>query len=158
MPYAQGIKQLEDVRDTLKIESILTTSDQAYSKTDLNSNTIEKEDGDVEGPFDLGVSITESLDDDKETQIVYYSTSNLMDSQTNQMVSGGNEKLIMESLKWMTDTEESASVSIPSKSLEVSYLTITDYDAAFWKICTIALIPGIFLVIGFVVWIKRRKA
>ncbi len=157
-PYAQGIKQLEDVRDTVKIESILTTSDQAYSKTDLNSNTIEKEDGDVEGPFDLGVSITESLDDDKETQIVYYSTSNLMDSQTNQMVSGGNEKLIMESLKWMTDTEESASVSIPSKSLEVSYLTITDYDAAFWKICTIALIPGIFLVIGFVVWIKRRKA
>lgn len=158
VPYAQGIKQLEDVRDTVKIESILTTSDQAYSKTDLNSNTIEKEDGDVEGSFDLGVSITESLDDDKETQIVYYSTSNLMDSQTNQMVSGGNEKLIMESLKWMTDTEESASVSIPSKSLEVSYLTITDYDAAFWKICTIALIPGIFLVIGFVVWIKRRKA
>ena len=157
-PYAQGIKQLDDVRDTVKIESILTTSDQAYSKTDLNSNTIEKEDGDVEGPFDLGVSITENLDDDKETQIVYYSTSNLMDSQKNQMVSGGNEKLIMESLKWMTDTEESASVSIPSKSLEVSYLTITDYDAAFWKICTIALIPGIFLVIGFVVWIKRRKA
>ena len=157
-PYAQGIKKLDDVRDTVTIESILTTSDQAYSKTDLNSNTIEKEDGDVEGPFDLGVSITESLDDDKETQIVYYSTSNLMDSQTNQMVSGGNEKLIMESLKWMTDTEESASVSIPSKSLEVSYLTITDYDAAFWKICTIALIPGFFLVIGFVVWIKRRKA
>ena len=157
-PYAQGIKKLDDVRDTVTIESILTTSDQAYSKTDLNSNTIEKEDGDVEGPFDLGVSITESLDDDKETQIVYYSTSNLMDSQTNQMVSGGNEKLIIESLKWMTDTEESASVSIPSKSLEVSYLTITDYDAAFWKICTIALIPGIFLVIGFVVWIKRRKA
>ena len=157
-PYAQGIKKLDDVRDTVTIESILTTSDQAYSKTDLNSNTIEKEDGDVEGPFDLGVSITESLDDDKETQIVYYSTSNLMDSQTNQMVSGGNEKLIMESLKWMTDTEESASISIPSKSLEVSYLTITDYDAAFWKICTIALIPGLFLVIGFVVWIKRRKA
>ena len=157
-PYAQGIKKLDDVRDTVTIESILTTSDQAYSKTDLNSNTIEKEDGDVEGPFDLGVSITESLDDDKETQIVYYSTSNLMDSQTNQMVSGGNEKLIIESLKWMTDTEESVSVSIPSKSLEVSYLTITDYDAAFWKICTIALIPGLFLVIGFVVWIKRRKA
>ena len=157
-PYAQGIKKLDDIRDTVTIESILTTSDQAYSKTDLNSSTIEKEDGDVEGPFDLGVSITESLDDDKETQIVYYSTSNLMDSQTNQMVSGGNEKLIIESLKWMTDTEESASVSIPSKSLEVSYLTITDYDAAFWKICTIALIPGLFLVIGFVVWIKRRKA
>ena len=149
---------MDDVRDTVTINSILTTSDQAYSKTDLNSDTLEKEDGDEEGPFDLGVSITETLDDDKETQIVYYSTSNLMESQVNQMVSGGNEKLIIESLKWMTDTEDSATVSIPSKSLSVSYLTLTDYDAAFWKICTIGLIPGFFLVVGLVVWMKRRKA
>ena len=155
---AQGIKKMDDVRDTVTINSILTTSDQAYSKTDLNSDTLEKEDGDEEGPFDLGVSITETLDDDKETQIVYYSTSNLMESQVNQMVSGGNEKLIIESLKWMTDTEDSATVSIPSKSLSVSYLTLTDYDAAFWKICTIGLIPGFFLVVGFAVWMKRRKA
>ena len=157
-PYAQGIKKMDDVRDTVTINSILTTSDQAYSKTDLNSDALEKEDGDEEGPFDLGVSITETLDDDKETQIVYYSTSNLMESQVNQMVSGGNEKLIIESLKWMTDAEDSATVSIPSKSLSVSYLTLTDYDAAFWKICTIGLIPGFFLVVGFVVWMKRRKA
>ena len=76
VPYAQGIKKMDDVRDTVTINSILTTSDQAYSKTDLNSDTLEKEDGDEAGPFDLGVSITETLDDDKETQIVYYSTSN----------------------------------------------------------------------------------
>ena len=57
-----------------------------------------------------------------------------------------------------TDTEDSATVSIPSKSLSVSYLTLTDYDAAFWKICTIGLIPGFFLVVGLVVWMKRRKA
>ena len=41
------------------------------------------------------------------------------DFPVNQMVSGGNEKLIIESLKWMTDTEDSATVSIPSKSLSV---------------------------------------
>ena len=157
-PYAQGIQKTDDVRDTVNITSILTTSDSAYSKTDMSGTSIDKEDGDVDGPFDLGVMITESLDDDKETQIVYYSTSNLMESQVNQMVSGGNKQLIVESLKWMTDTEESASVSIPSKSLQVSYLTLTAYDASFWKICTIALIPGAFLVIGFVVWLKRRKA
>ena len=37
---------MDDVRDTVTINSILTTSDQAYSKTDLNSDTLEKEDGD----------------------------------------------------------------------------------------------------------------
>lgn len=157
-PYAQGIQKLEDVRDTLTVESLLTTSDKAYSKTNMNSSSIEKEDGDIEGPFDLGVSITETLSDGKETQIVYYSTSNILDSQVNQMVSGGNEQLVMASLNWMTDTEESTVVSIPSKSLEVSYLTLTDYDASFWKICTIGLIPGFFLIAGFVIWFKRRKA
>lgn len=157
-PYAQGIQKTDDVRDTVTIDSILTTSDQAYSKTNMQSSQIEKEDDDVNGPFDLGVAITEKLDDDKETQIVYYSTANLMESQANQMVSGGNEKLLLESLSWMTSTDESSSVSISSKSLQSTSLTVTDYDAAFWKICTIGLIPGVFLVAGFLIWLRRRKA
>ena len=156
MPYAQGIQKSEDVRDTVTIESLLTTSDSAYSKTDVNSGTLSKEDGDV--PFDLGVSITETVDTDKETHIIYYSTSNLLQSQVNQMVSGGNEKLVMASLSALVDTEDSTTVSIPSKSLEVSYLTLTAYDASFWKICVIGLIPGAFLLVGFMIWLKRRKA
>ena len=158
MPYAQGIQKLDDVRDTVTVEDILTTSDSAYSKTNLQSETLEKEDGDVEGPFALGVSIKEDVGDRKKTQIIYYSSSYIMDSQMNQLVSGGNEKLVTESLNSMVSTEETTTVSIPSKSLEVSYLTISDYDASFWKICTIGLIPGIFLVAGFVIWFKRRKA
>ena len=158
MPYAQGIQKTEDARDTINIESLLTTSDSAYSKTNVNSNTLEKESGDIDGPFDLGVSITETVDDDKETHIIYYSTSNLLQSQVNQMVSGGNEKLIMASLSALVDSEDTTTVSIPSKSLEVSYLTLTAYDASFWKICTIGLIPGAFLVIGIMIWLKRRKA
>ena len=157
-PYAQGIRQLDNVRDTLTIESLLTTSDEAYSKTDLNTETLEKTDEDIDGPFDIGVSITEEVDDDKTTQIIYYSTANLMDSQINQMVAGGNEQMITESLNWMCSTDETSTISIPSKSLEVSYLTVTAYDAAYWKICVMGLIPGVFLVVGFVVWLKRRKA
>ena len=66
--------------------------------------------------------------------------------------------MITESLNWMCSSDESSTISIPAKSLQVSYLTVTAYDAAFWKICVMGLIPGVFLVIGFVVWLKRRKA
>ena len=156
-PFAQGIQKLDDVRDTVNIESILTTSDSAYSKTNMNSSQIEKEEGDVDGPFDIGVSITESLADEKETQLVYYSTANIIDSQINQMVSGGNQQLVTESLKWLVDTEESASVSIPSKSLQVASLSLTEYDTSFWKIWVIGIIPGVFLILGFVIWFKRRR-
>lgn len=156
-PYAQGIVKSEDIRSTVTIDSLLSTSDQAYSKTNLNNGALDKESGDIDGPFDVGVSVTETVED-KETKLVYYSASSLLDSQVNQMVSGGNEKLVMESLKWMVDTEESATVSIPSKSLEISSLIISDYDASFWKICVMGLIPGFFLVAGFAVWFKRRRA
>lgn len=157
-PYAQGIQKLEEVRGTLTVESLLTTSDSSYSKTNMNSDTLEKEAEDIEGPFDLGVSITETVGEDKETQIVYYSTANLMDNQINQLVSGGNAQMILSSLNWMTGSEEQTNVSIPSKNLQVSYLTLTAYDTSFWTICTIGLIPGFFLIVGFVVWYKRRKA
>ena len=56
----RGIQKTDDVRDTVTIDSILTTSDQAYSKTNMQSSQIEKEDDDVNGPFDLGVAITEN--------------------------------------------------------------------------------------------------
>lgn len=156
-PFAQGVVQADDVRSTVVVNSLLSTSDQAYSKSNLSSGSLEKEDGDTDGPFDVGVSVTENVDD-KETKLVYYSASSLLDSQVNQMVSGGNEKLVMESLKWMVDTEETVTVSIPSKSLQVSSLMIPGYDASFWKICVMGVIPGFFLVAGFVVWFKRRRA
>lgn len=158
MPYAQGIKKTDDVRDTVTINSLLTTSDSAYSKVDVNSGTIEKTDDDIDGPFDLGVSITETLDNDKETQIVYYASSNLMDSQINQMVSGGNEQMIMSSLSWMCSSDETSTISVPSKNLQISYLTLTAYDVSFWKIIVMGIIPVVFLVMGFMVWLKRRKA
>ena len=158
MPYAQGIKKTDDVRDTVTINSLLTTSDSAYSKVDVNSGAIEKTDDDIDGPFDLGVSITETLDDDKETQIVYYASSNLMDSQINQMVSGGNEQMIMSSLSWMCSSDETSTISVPSKNLQISYLTLTAYDVSFWKIMVMGIIPVVFLVMGFMVWLKRRKA
>ena len=35
MPYAQGIKQTDNLRDTVTVNSLLTTSDSAYSKVDV---------------------------------------------------------------------------------------------------------------------------
>ena len=54
--------------------------------------------------------------------------------------------------------DETSVISVPSKNLQISYLTLTAYDVSFWKIMVMGIIPVIFLVIGFMVWLKRRKA
>ena len=153
-----GIKSLENVRDTIKIDSILTTSDSAYQKTDLeNMETTEKEDGDLEGPFPLAVSITEDLGDDKKTQIVYFASSAIFNDQMNATVSGANYELLSSSLSWLCGTEEDSSISIPSKSYDMTALMVPSSDASFWSIFVTAVVPVTILLVGFGIWLKRRK-
>ena len=153
-----GIKSLENVRDTIKIDSILTTSDSAYQKTDLeNMETTEKEDGDLEGPFPLAVSITEDLGDDKKTQIVYFASSAIFNDQMNATVSGANYELLSSSLSWLCGTEADSSISIPSKSYDMTALMVPSSDASFWSIFVTAVVPVTILLVGFGIWLKRRK-
>lgn len=155
---AQGISQIENVRDSLEISSILSTTDSSYSKTDLeNMETMEKEEGDIQGPFDLGVMITEKVDDEKETQIVYFSSQSLFDDSANAMVSGTNYELLSASLGWMCNTDETNTVSIPSKSYDNTSLVIPAADANFWSIFVTAVLPLCVLALGFAIWMKRRK-
>ena len=67
---------------------------------------------------------------------------------------GDNQHYAMQMPYYLVPTINSTDAS--SETASAGYYVLAPY--AFWKICTIALIPGIFLVIGFVVWIKRRKA
>lgn len=209
---AQPIETLEDARETVSFSSILSTSDSAYAKVDVaNMATYEKESGDTDGPFDLGVLITEDVaaegDVDVEeadagestdteettnaegeeaanaeeadtvdagdvntedtadaaensarsdqTRLAVFSSSALLDASGDQMVSGGNSKLFMNTLSWICGRE--TSVSVPVKSLSVEYLTLTSASSSFWSIVTIALIPGAFLICGLYVWLRRRK-
>ena len=153
MPVAQAVEKLEDKRDSVTIESLLTTSDSAYVKTNVNG-TLEKEDGDAEGPFDVGVAVTESVDNG-ETKLIYLTSANLFSQQVDAMVSGNNVKLLANSVSWMCDQEQS--VSIPSKSTQISYLTVTVASARMWGMVTIGLLPVLCLVLGGGIWFKRRK-
>ena len=153
MPVAQAVEKLEDKRDTVTIESLLTTSDSAYVKTNVNG-TLEKEDGDAEGPFDVGVAVTESVDNG-ETKLIYLTSANLFSQQVDAMVSGNNVKLLANSVSWMCDQEQR--VSIPSKSTQISYLTVTAASARMWGMVTIGLLPVLCLVLGGGIWFKRRK-
>ncbi|NCB93431.1 MAG: ABC transporter [Clostridia bacterium] len=157
MPAAQAISTLDSYRDTLTIESLLSTSEDAYIKTDVqNMTTYEKEDTDENGQFQLGVMITETVDDENETQIAYYGSSSLLDSATDQQVSGGNTELIIDSLGWMCENDVPV-IDVASKSLVMDYLTIPEYDAGYWSAITCGVIPVLFLIIGGIIWFKRRK-
>lgn len=168
----QGLNVAEDVRDTLVIDQILSPTDEAFVKTSPQTmTTYEKEDGDVEGSFSVGVVISESVSSDttedseteddtatqKETQIACFSSSSILDDSINSMVSDGNYTLYMNCVKWMVDTDDSEIISIASKSVSLDYLTVTRGKAVFYAFILILVLPLTCLVIGGVICHKRKR-
>lgn len=185
---AQGIRTSSDVREGVSIESILSSSSSSYSKLNVeNMTTYEKEADDIDGPFDLGVIITETVEltdeeeteeneteeseteegetdaedvntlaaETAETKLAVFTSSSLLDASADQMVSGGNSKLFMNTLSWACG--HTVTVSVPVKSLSVNYLTLTSASSSFWSIVVIGIIPGVFLIAGLFIWLSRRK-
>ena len=151
---SQGMTILNEVRSSLEVKPILKTSDQAYLKVNTNSETFTQEEDDPSGPFVLGAAITEEYQG-KETKLAVFSSSNLLhDSMvsTNQF---GNGELLMSVIDWATELE--LSVSIPSKNIQQSYLTMSKATAGRWAIALTVVLPAALLIAGFAIWFTRRR-
>ena len=151
-PMAQGIDISADIRSTLTISELLSTSEKAFSKVDITSTNPDKEAGDIDGPFALGVAVEDSRYNGK---VVWYTTPYLLISEYNTAVSGGNYDLFLNTLGWMCERE--SSISIHSKSLSVEYLNINAADGRSLNIFFIGILPLAAIVIGGVVWYRRKK-
>ena len=158
-PMSQGILTSDSHRDSIIYQPLLTTSDASYSKEDVeNMTTSEKEKGDKSGPFTIGMLIQEDTnnDDEADTEIVYYSTGYLLESNYNQAVSGSNAQLLGGTVNYLCNGEKT-SAAVQTKSLQVKYLTLTDRAANIWTAICVFTLPLLFIIAGLAVWASRRK-
>ena len=155
MPMAHGITPLEHYRDTLEITPLLSTTDSAYAKVNAYSvTTLEKTQGDLDGPFDIGVAVTETVSGG-ETRFVWFSTSQFLLEDVNSLVSGANQDLFLNALNYLCARENS--ISIRSRSLMSTYLTIPSGTASALSVIVTVALPLIVVVTGIVVCVRRRK-
>lgn len=155
LAFAQGMTEAADISEDLTYESLLTTSAKSYSKTNLESENLDQEAADITGPFDLGVVVTKTIDENVEAKLIVFSSETLLDEQVDSMVSGGNSTLFLNVMSQLVDHE--STVSIEPKSMSTEYLTVPSGSAIFWGILTIILIPLLLLAIGGIIWFGRRK-
>lgn len=134
------------------VTELLTTTDASFSKiAGFELATYEKEDGDIDGPFAVAVSI----EDDSGGQIVWFSSSDFLADDYNAYSSGANADLGMNSLAGLIG--ETEAMAIRSKSLNYNYLTISESTASLLKMTIIGIFPLAYFVIGVVVVLRRRR-
>lgn len=149
MPISQGMI-IND--ESGAVTPLLTTSSESFSKiAGYDLTTYEKEEGDVDGPFAVALSI----DCSNEGQIVWFSSAAFLDDMYNALSSGSNSDLAMNALSSLIG--ESEAMAIRSKSLNYNYLSITDSTASLLKTLMIGVFPLTYLGVGVFVILKRRR-
>ncbi len=151
MPIAQGLTVTEDT-GTAAVTELLTTSEASFSKiAGYALSSYEKEEGDIDGPFALAVSVQ----CENEGEIIWFASSQFLDEMYNAYSSGANLDLAMNALSFIIG--ETEAVAIRSKSLNYNYLTISDSTSSFLKTMMIGVFPLAYLGIGICVGVGRRK-
>ena len=178
-PYCQGLTFTE--KEDVEVTPLLASSEKSYVRDDIeNSTSYDRQDGDEDGPFYIGLSCTaqvagaasqeqetdESGNTDaasgdvknSESTAIIFSCENLFTQEADTMVAGTNQKLFSGVLQaFETEDGESSSVVIPVKNYEVEYLTVSQSWISILALITVIVIPFGFLITGFVIWFRRRK-
>ena len=151
VPLSQGMTIGSTSNGT--VTELMYTSDYAFSKVaGFELDTYEYEEGDIEGPFTIALSI----DTNGGGQIVWFSASDFLDDMYNAYSSGANVDLAMNTVSSLLGEREA--ISIRSKSLNYNYLTISEETASTLKLLMIGAFPLAYLGIGiFVILSKRGK-
>lgn len=147
---AHAIGRVENIRNSVKIESLFTTSDGAYIMNDGEGDSEQK------AKYDLGVAISESLGDGA-TKLVWVGSSEMLTDSYAAAVSYGSYYYYLYALNWIFDSYESDLDAIAGKSLETPVLVVTASQAKLWSVIFIVVIPLAVLTPGIICWVRRRR-
>jgi ABC-2 type transport system permease protein len=151
MVDASGLKISDTKRSTLKVEPLLTTSDSAFSKADINSSSVEKEDGDITGPFDLGICSADTYNNVTSDLVVFSSASTF----SNDTATYSNGDVLAGAVGFLSGNENT--LTIPTKSVLPTQLTLSAKQVYMLTAIAVIIIPIIILIFGGIICYKRRK-
>lgn len=155
-----GLTKEDAVRSTLTVDSLLESSVEAFSRTDMKATSIEKIDSDIAGPFSIGMAVSEASGEDsqegKTAKLVVYGSYTMADQSFTSSSQFGNRSIVLNTMSWLCDSE-TKSFAIPSRSLDMQQVSIEASDKIVWTSLLVVILPLAVLGTGFIIWFKRRR-
>lgn len=143
-------------------ETIATTSDSSFVRTDFNQNTVSRTNKDSEeGSCIIGALVTKEISDDKTSELIIYSDETF--ASTSQLAIGyqyvnavslyNNEDVVLNSVYHLTEREDTITIR---KTDETTYYTVTDQEDVIIK-TIIFVVPVLVIGAGIAVMIIRKR-
>ena len=142
----RGLTLTDPVRDTITVESFLTTSEDGYAVVDEEHQT--------QGVYTVGPVATEAIDDDTTARLTVYGSNTLINESLLTIFPNlDNMDLFLHSAT--VDFGDVSDISIEPVDLAVPTNVIT--TGGFWALLFVLVLPAALLIFGFVRWLHRRK-
>ena len=151
-----GLAIAENRNRNTEITPILTTSDSAIIKSNLESTVMDFEEGDLKGPFYTGLMVEESNSvngDLKYTRLAVFGSSSMFNTDSG-LFSTGNYNVFYNTLNYLQTSVDSLYISpkeYTTDTLTVNASTMVTLSAVF-----VAVIPLALIIAGIVVWTRRK--
>lgn len=154
-PFAQGVTVPENSVEGMTYTKLLTTSGKAVLKSgEKQVATYEKEDGDLEGPFCVGVKAQKELDSGTGTLYVFTSAQMFTDYY-DSAVAGNNKQLFSNIMGTIAGNE--SGIAVPVKSYTLETLVVSAKTTYLYRAVFMVLVPLGLLASGLAIWMVRRK-
>jgi ABC-2 type transport system permease protein len=153
-----GVIKLPEVPpdSTMKMTSLLKTSDQSYFKTIEEAQTdMSQQPDDEVGPFDVGVAVEKNNGGDvaDDVRFVLFYNTDFATVQGAGTIS--NIDLVMNSAAWMRNSAKD--IYVRPKAISTPQIVIKNM-AQFWTITMVSvlLVPLLMLAAGIFIYLRRK--
>ena len=137
--------------------TLLMTTDTSWAETEgfILDVKYDSDKGDVRGPLSIGVALQRTLLEqaNKTQRIVVIGDSDFMSN--NNIGHGANIDFILNAINWLSKDEQL--ISIRSKTAPDIKLELSDTAIAVIGFGFLLVIPGLLILTGVFIWLKRRN-
>lgn len=142
----RGMTLSKPMRDTITVNSFLSTSKDGYAVVDNSNRT--------QGTYSIGAVATEKIDDNITARLTVYGSDSLVNADIlNSFTNVDNAELFVSSAT--CGFSDISAINIQPISLQDPTNTVT--TGGLWSILYIFVIPATVLIFGLVRWMHRRK-
>lgn len=154
-PFSRGLSY-DDMAEDVLYTPLLTTSEDSFSKIGVtNGEDYSRQEGDIDGPFAVSLRAEKETESGEISRALFVASESLFTVTSDDMTPGNNEKLFSSMIGALAGHE--SVVGIPAKSFAMSPLVFSAQTVLTASVVFLFLLPGMFLLNGVVIWIRRRK-
>jgi ABC-2 type transport system permease protein len=156
MPFMRSVQKVDSGIKGVMATVFMQTTANGWGLTDFKAKTLKYHAGiDTKGPVPLAIASELTLPDDptKKARVVVYGGSNFLSNQFLQ--APGNGDVGLNTFSWVAEQENK--ISIHPKEDDNRVVNLTTVSAAVILYTSVFIIPLATLLIGGIVWYRRRS-